>query len=257
MSATIRFIQIRFAASDSSRPSRRTFPGPPPVQAIEEPLAEVEPALPHLVVALVPATCAKEWQPREEAFLASSPVADEASVSLASRGVLVLRRPGRAVLIGDPDRFADVIAALVELEFYEGELRRLERDLQQSEAEADGDVPHAFQIHSLEQRARFKERIEHFTRLRLDYARLEPHWLRPPRDLSPRTRRWLAKLLERVETEERAEAVSERLELREELYEGAVDRMADYAGWRFGHRLEIAIIVLLLLEVILISAELL
>lgn len=55
---------------------------------------------------------------------------------------------------------------------------------------------------------------------------------------------------------ERLEAAGDRLEALEDLYEGAVDRINDHRYWRDGHRLEVGIIVILLIECAMIFADL-
>jgi uncharacterized Rmd1/YagE family protein len=56
----------------------------------------------------------------------------------------------------------------------------------------------------------------------------------------------------RADIEARLEALNDRLETIEDLYEGAIDRITDYRNYRKGSFLEIAIIVLLGLEVALL-----
>src|SRR5579863_4352594 len=55
-------------------------------------------------------------------------------------------RPGRAVVEGAVDVCENLVAALVDFSFFEGELRRLERDLLPCEASAAGDIAFAYQI---------------------------------------------------------------------------------------------------------------
>ena len=62
--------------------------------------------------------------------------------------------------------------------------------------------------------------------------------------------------MEKADAEARAEAFDAQLELREELYEGAADRFTDYWGWANGHRLEVIIVVLLVLEFFVMSGGL-
>jgi hypothetical protein len=229
---SIRFVQI-------------THP-PASGRAVQTDVANPDAAAGGFVAALVPASCEREWKPKHEAFLGK-----ESVLSIASRKLRLHHRPGRAVLIGSPDRFADVLAAVIEFEQSETELRRIEDELDRTEADAERDLPLFFDVRTTEHRSMLVERMEHFSRLRLQFARLNRN-----RDLSPRSRAWLEQLQERAGTEDRAEAVSERLELREELYEGAADRAADAAGWAHGHRLEVIIIALLVVEIVFMSAEL-
>src|SRR3569623_1345392 len=53
----------------------------------------------------------------------------------------ILWRAGRAVVIGSPRRFDEVLAGLVDFSFYEAELRKLEYELDADWATAEADVP--------------------------------------------------------------------------------------------------------------------
>jgi hypothetical protein len=65
----------------------------------------------------------------------------------------------------------------------------------------------------------------------------------------------MARLLKKADVEARLAALNDRLEAKEDLYEGANDRVADYRWYRNGHLLEIAIVVLLLVEALVMSAD--
>lgn len=251
MPESIRFVRIRYSTEHPDGPVRRLFPGPVPVHAIETELAEPATDAEGLVVALVPHSCEREWKSRHDAFLGGS------AATVRSPKLRLHRRTGRAVLIGSPDRFADVLAALIDFEHFNAELRRLEAELDRTEAETERDLPLFFEVTSSEHRTMFAKRMEDYSRLRLEFARLEPRWHDAAPDLSPRAKAWVEKLLEQAGTAERSEAVSDRLELREELYEGAADRAADAAGWAHGHKLEVTIILLLVVEIAFMATELL
>ena len=242
MADAVRFVQLEYSPAEPGSAARRV------VKEVSESTKE------GTLVALVPASAEKEWKPRHDAFLGSS--ATEPILTINSPHLRLHRRPGRAVLFGKPDRYPDVLAALTDFEHFEAEMRRIELELDRTEADAERDLPKLFDVRTVEHREYFAERMQHFSRLRLEFARLEPHWARPARVLPPRSRLWMEKLIERAELEDRAEAVSDRLELREELYEGAADRAADTAGWANGHRLEVIIILLLIVEIGFMATEL-
>jgi hypothetical protein len=166
-------------------------------------------------------------------------------------------RPGQAVVQCTQERQEEILAALVEFAFYEGELRALESGLEAHEAQAQADVSIAYQIQRRDQKhwSRFKEAIEYFAHMRLTYARLEPLLAKPSRTLSLRSQRVVAALFREVDVEHRLEALNDRLEALEDLYEGANDRIADYRGYRIGTLLEIVIAMLLLLETIIITLD--
>ena len=61
-------------------------------------------------------------------------------------GVALHWRPGRALIAAPKDQHADILAALVEFAFYEGELRALEQKLDMKSADAEFDVLMAYRI---------------------------------------------------------------------------------------------------------------
>jgi hypothetical protein len=177
-------------------------------------------------------------------------------VDVTYHGDRVVWQPGLAVVYLAGAFRAEVQAALVEFAFYEGELRRLEAEMDAREAPAEADVSRA---HTIDRRdlahwPRFTAAIEAFTRMRLTFARLEPRLAEEPQ--GSRSRRLASHLLRRARAGARAEALDARLEACEELYEGANDRVADHKGWHHGHVLEVIIVALLMLEVVLLCADL-
>jgi hypothetical protein len=151
----------------------------------------------------------------------------------------------------------EVLKALADFGFYEGELHRLESDVEAQEPQAEKDVGCAHRIHhrNKEHWQRFGETIERFTRDRLTYARLCPQLAFPSLTLSPKSRQIVSKLLRESNMEDRLEMYSDRLEAMEELYEGANDRVADYRWYRGGHLLEWTIVIILIFEAIAMSCE--
>jgi hypothetical protein len=166
--------------------------------------------------------------------------------------------PGMAVVEGRTDRIGEVLAALADFAFYEGELRTLEQTVEAHEGDAQADVLRAHRIRYRDRKHwdRFGEMIEQLARVRLTYARLEPRLAKGSRSLPIEARRLMSRLLVRADVEARLEALNDRLEACEDLYEGANDRVSDYRGYFRGHMLEVAIIVFLLLEVLLMAGEL-
>ena len=151
----------------------------------------------------------------------------------------------------------DVLTALADFGFYEGELHRLESDVELQEPLAEKDVEFAHRIHhrNREHWSRFGETIERFTRDRLIYARLCSQVAFPSLTLSPKSRQIVSKLLRESNIEDRLEMYSDRLEAMEELYEGANDRVADYRWYRGGHLLEWTIVIILIFEALAMSFE--
>jgi hypothetical protein len=212
----------------------------------------------QLVVVFVPKAAAAEWQKVGAGWLDPPGHPDAApAVVIEREGQAIHWRPGRAVVLARVEHPEAVLDALADFAFHEGELRRLEQALAACEAGAEADVARAHRIRSRDRKSwpRLGEMIEHLSRMRLAYARLEPRLARPSRSLPLEARRVAARLARRAEVESRLEAFSDRLEACEDLYEGANDRVADHRWYRSGHALEIAIIALLVLEVVVMTAD--
>lgn len=180
------------------------------------------------------------------------------SLRVKSGSASIEWRPGQASVTAPKELREDLVSALVEFTHYEGELRRMEAALAEGLPEAERDTEFAFQIRPQDvvHRPRITERMQHYTKMRLEFAQLEFFFSTPCGELSHESKRWLKALLRKADVEARAEAFSDQLELREELYEGAADRFTDHWGWAHGHKLEVLIIVLLILEIGFMATEL-
>jgi hypothetical protein len=264
---TISIRRIRFVAEVSGETRlRREFRQPRRMLAVEEvaeltdlPPAKVWPEpTDHCWIVLVPPGTAGDGLPSAEAWLAPPDQAEAVpSVVLERDDERIEWRPGRALVQCKADRREDIVAALTDFAYYEGELRALEEAVEARETQAQADVAFAHRIRQRDRRhwKRFKELIEYFSQLRLTYARLEPRLAKGARTLSPAARQVMTRLLKKADVEARLEALNDRLEAMEDLYEGANDRVADFRWYRDGHLLEVAIVVLLLIEGLVMSAD--
>jgi hypothetical protein len=163
-------------------------------------------------------------------------------------------KPGRVLIESRHPPDEVFLAALSQFAHDEGHLRQVEKELRQLELGAPADVQRAY-LPNRKDRSNWPRMIQlarQSSLLRLRTARLEPNAYSPPRDLPPICRRTINRLAARAAIEDRLEAVSARLEACEDLYEGAVDRIVEQKG----QRLEIAIVVILIIEAAFILTEL-
>jgi len=258
---------IRFlAAAPTGANVLREIRKPRPIVAVEEVIDPVE--LPDtsewpeptdgVMILLVPTERAAEARKIAERWMTSpSHPAAVTNLVFTVNGHRIQWRPGRAIVQGSSESFVPTVSAIIDFAFYEGELRRLEQDLEEREAGAFEDSSHAYGI-SFSERAswpRFAQMSQYFCRMRLTYARLEPCLVTASRSLSPEAREVMDRLLEEADVSERLEAFSNRLEACEDLYEGAMDRIAEHRWYLGGQWLELGIIFLLLIEIILMGTE--
>jgi hypothetical protein len=255
----LRAIHIRFAPEAQAGESvQRRFAQPRSVVAVEQPAEIISlsdapwpETVDDLYVILPSMPVPPEARSTIDRWLAAPDGPDAPPPLLVQMDAGTIRwRPGRAVVEGTVDVCNNLIAALVDFSFFEGELRRLERDLLPYEASAAQDIAFAYQIRQADQIQwrRLGQTQQSVSALRLAFARLEPSLRSVPRSLPPDARKAMTRLLAGSGVPSRLEAFDRRLEACHDLYEGAVDRIADFRWYRHGELLEIAIVVLLILE---------
>ncbi len=250
--------------------ARRSFEQPRPMHAIEEEIdwskltrngkdSQETDAQNSFLVVFVPPGATGEWNKSGKNWLnnADSPFAKQATISLNGRKKQLALRPDRAVVHCSPKEANSILLGLIDFAFYLRETIAIEEAVAVDEAKAPGDATHAYRIgtNNREHWERMGETIERLAKLRLQFARLEPCLANASPTLPLAAQRLVDRLIDKANVEDRLVAVSDRLEACEDLYEGASDRIADYRLYRTGHWLEIFIIVLLLIEVGLMSAE--
>jgi hypothetical protein len=258
------FRRVRFVSeAPAGAKVVRQFCEPRRCAAIEEPLdlsavstdSGISASAEDLTVALLPADAAGEAASLNERWMENRDMARAAyAISGAQR---IAWQPGRAIVQGSAAGLERGLDVLTVFAFYEGELRRLERALDDSEEHAQDDIARAHMIRLRDRThwRRFGALSEHFCRLRLRYLLLAPR-LAASHRMHPESRQIMVRLLEQADIADRLEAVSGRLEAYGDLYQGAVDRIMEYRWYLGGHWLEIGIIVLLLLEFCVMSVDL-
>jgi hypothetical protein len=215
----------------------------------------------RLRLLLLPAGLAspQELQRQAEDWMHRGGLLDgQPTVELLLRSERILWRPGQALMIGPPERLDEVLPGLVEFAFYEGGLRRLEREVEADwpTLEADSHLTHSVAPAAFERRRHIDEMTMLTVRRRMRFARLEPCLEKASIALAGPARRLAAELAMQAEVIERLGWLDDRLEVAEDLYELANDRLSEYTYFHREFRLELWIVVLLLAEVAIMSAEL-
>ncbi len=199
-----------------------------------------------------------EVQKRGEAWMESPSKQANPTIEVLFRSDRIFWRPGRALINGAADRVDETIEGLVEFAFHEGELRRLEREIDADWSTAEGDIPltHSVDGGDLRRQGHVDEMTQKTTIRRMHYARLERRMEKPALSLPGASRRLVNELALQAEILERFKSLSDRLEVYEDLYESANDRLSEYRYYRGEFWLEIWIIVVLFLEVVLMLLDL-
>ena len=205
--------------------------------------------------------------PSPTAPLASQPAISESPqektapppLFIKYRSVELTLRPGLATLQCDPDQADSLISALVEFAHYERHLRRIETEIAEGWPELDQDKCLAFEVTpaDLDRRPIVGGRMNRVLRQRIHLARIEPHLNQPAAALPAAAHKLGAELREKAEIETRLGTVDGQLEVFEYIYELSSQRMGEYKAAREEHTLEWIIIVLLVVESLMILAQLL
>jgi hypothetical protein len=199
-----------------------------------------------------------EWQRGAEEWMNEPAlVAEHPTIDLVAQSDRILWRPGRAVLVGSAIRLAETRAGLIDFSFHEGELRKLERELEADwpRAESDTALAHAVDRRALVRSGHIGEMSQRMALRRIRLARLAPRLEKASVHLAGPTRRLVAELVLQAEVVDRLKNVDDRLEVFEDLYELANDRLAEFQSFRLEYRLEAWIIAILVIEVLLMLFE--
>ena len=271
-----RAVQIRFVeAAPPGANVLRTFRHPAVRWAIGEPadleqvLAADLPGLPHqdgftLVFLPSGSDSPVELQRRAESwvndprFAGETPADEYPAIDLVVQSDRIVWRPGRALLIGSPRRVGELAAGLAEFSFLEAELRRLEHGLDADwpTAEADVALTHSVDRRAAARRDHVAEMTRRMALRRIQLARLTPPLEKAPLTLSGPVRRLFSELAQQADVVDRLRAADDRLEVFEDLYELANDRLGEFGYFQSGQRLEAWILGVLVLEVLLMVFEL-
>jgi hypothetical protein len=153
----------------------------------------------------------------------------------------------------------EILAALVHFAFYEGELRRLEAEIRQDWPLVERDLPLTHQVGPADLKrwpdANRMVRLTALRRVRL--TRLDLYLSKVPAHLAGNVRKVYAELLLwNAELPDRYIAMDDQIEIFEDLYESANDRLSEYSYFRREFIVEAWIVVILALELIAVVVEL-
>lgn len=198
---------------------------------------------------------ALEAQRLAEAWLAEGgmPVAE-----IPVRGDRIRWRPGRSLVIAGDGRWSELLLAVATFSFYEGELRKLEAELRAAlaRAEPDADLVGLADRRALARSAEVELAARAAARWRLRFAMLEPHLAQAPEGLPAAAQRAVNELAVQAEVAARLGTVDDRIEVLEDLYGTACERLSEHDHFRREFLLEVAILLVLVVEAALMFADL-
>lgn len=260
--------RVRYIKHPAGGEASLTFKDPFPRIAVSQAMtvdgllasAGGESPLDDLLLLFLPAGSATpvELQRQAEQWMNDPSVPIETpTIDIVLQSDRILWRPGRAAVLGSAKRWPELRAGLVSFAFYEAELRRLEHELNGdwSTAEADVVLTHTVDREALTRRTQVDAMTRHTALRRIRYTRLAPQLEKSSPALPGLARRLFSELALQAEVADRLKYADDRLEVYEDLYESANDRLSEFAYYRSEWRLEMWIIAILVLEVIVMLGE--
>lgn len=261
--------RIEFA--NEARPGTEellAFRQPRPSWAYTRPL-EVETALtsvagpsapdPAVTFVFLPAGAATpfETQKKAESWMASRGDEHGAPIEILYRSERLLWRAGRAVLFGTSSSCAEMISAVARFSRCEAILRELEQASEASWNTLEADIPltHSVTARDLKHQSHVDEMTRAAAGRRIAFTRLQMAIESPGPELAGPARRIFAELAVQASTVERLKAVDDTIEIAEDLYELANDRLSEFRYFLREYRIEVLIVVVLLAELLVTSYD--
>jgi hypothetical protein len=166
---------------------------------------------------------------------------------------------GRVAILAQPERLEAVRRAVIEVAYYEGELRDIERTIGEEWPQLEADMPLAFEFEqrSIGKRKQLRKRFQQVLTLRARLARIGPYVHSPHQHPPTLASQIGERLRERTRMMHRHEFVGEQIEVFQNVYEMCGQRASDFMLTRSGNTLEWVIIILLLTQILLYGFEML
>ncbi len=163
-------------------------------------------------------------------------------------GGWVLYCPGRAVICAPDPLARDLQVALADVQFHDGQLRKLEAEVAEDWPVAQDHVPLAHKA-DLSRSAGLKALTTDTLTRRLRCARIERPLLVPTGPMTDAARKLASKLRDSLDVEDRLDTLDGQIEVYEDLCEIANQRLSDYSHFFREFIVEILIVLLLAAEV--------
>lgn len=199
-----------------------------------------------------------ELQKRAEQWMASRPDERGAPYEVPHRSDRILWRRGRALCFGTGEFFHDVRNAVAYFSFCEAELARLEDRVAAQWPIVEGDLPltHSVTRREVQRQQAVDSRTHEAHAMRIVFIRLDTALERLDRVLSAPSQRIVSELAQQADTIDRLRLLDDGIELAQEVYDTANDRLLEYRYFHAEYRIEIIIAVILFAELIAVCVEL-
>lgn len=183
--------------------------------------------------------------------------AQEPPADLQVRSDRILWRPALTLVICNAERLNEILTGLVYFSYFVKQVARLEKELSDSWSEVRKDMRYIHQVddQAFSEQPRINEKSRWSYMLRADYARIKPFIDTVPNYVPANARRIIQELATHTEILGRLKVLDDQLEVFEDTYELANDRILEYSYYRGEYKLEVVIIIVLLVELAFMAAE--
>ncbi len=199
-----------------------------------------------------------EWLTAARAWVEAAATGGEPrSHMMTLQGAQIIWSQDRMAVLALAERLDAILAALIEVAYYDAELRGIERTLGETWPQLEADMPLAFEFQgqSISKRQQLHQRFGQVLLIRACLARIGPHihcpHLHPPTLASQVAER----LRERNRMMHRHEFLGAQIEVFERVYELCGQRVSDFMLTRSSNTLEWVIIILLLTQILFMMFE--
>jgi len=188
-----------------------------------------------------------EIQRQAESWMASRPGEHGAPAEILFRSERLIWRRGRAVGFGGAEALPELLAAVAHFSFCEGELFSLECEAQRAAAtlEADAGLTHSVRVRDLARQPHVDIMTRKAVAMRLAFVRIQAALEAPLAGLDGPARRIFAELALQANAVDRLKSLDDTIELVEDLYELANDRLSDFRYFNREFRIEVLILLVL------------
>lgn len=181
----------------------------------------------------------------------------EPAADIQVRSDRMLWRPEVSLVVCNPERIRDILVGIAYFTFFVKEVARLEKELSSSWSQVRKDMRFIHQVDdsSFAEQSRVNDRSRWSYELRSDYSRIEPFVDSVPTYVPAASRRIIQELSTHTEILNRLKVLDHQLEVFEDTYELANDRILEYSYYRGEFKLEVIIIIVLVIELIFMAAD--
>ncbi|GEM_PF-906854 len=181
----------------------------------------------------------------------------EEAFDLTLRSDRIVWRAGQALIVCSGERLDELLIALTYFSYFAAQVARIEGELGRGwpALREHMTLNHQIEGKDLAMQAAVNEKTLWATNLRADFAAVEPFVDAVPNYMPASAKRMVQELVNHTELVGRLRAVDDQLEVFEDTYELANDRLLEFRYYRGEFILETIIILVLLIEIGFMAAE--